>query len=77
MEREIQGSETSLEAFKKSRKRWKDLTQCQRKGKEEMNIRNICMAAKSTTGTETPVVDIRLTKASYFYSCWNGVGEKH
>lgn len=62
--------------LKKSRKRLrKDLTSCQREGKEEMNIRNICMAAKSIAGTEIQVGDIRSKKASYYCSCWSGVGK--
>lgn len=33
------------------------------------------MAANSTAGTEIQVGDIRLKKASYYCSCWNGVGK--
>lgn len=62
--------------LKKSRKRLrKDLTSCQREGKEKMNIRDICMAAKSIAGTEMRVGDVRLKEAGHCCSCWRGVGE--
>lgn len=67
-------TESSLEAFEEVQEGIEEgLNLVSRGRKEEMDIRNIRMAAKSTAGTEKQVGDIRLTKVNRYCSCCDGV----